>query len=189
MNIQGKRIILRAIESGDLPVLHNWFNDPDIAGALGGIHFPSSLSQQEKWFERIQSEDDTIRLAVQNSEAQLVGYSGFWQIDWRDRRAEHALVVAKEFQGRKYGRDIIMACARYAFEEMGLHRLEASVLVTNEASLKLYRSCGFQDEGSLRQHSLRGGCWVDRKVLGLLKEEYGELITRTHYWESEGSIE
>lgn len=189
MNIQGKRITLRAIESGDLTTLHAWFNDPDIAGGLGGIHFPSSLNQQEKWFERIQSDDTTIRLAVQNREGQLVGYSGFWQIDWRDRRAEHALVVSKEFQGRKYGQEIIMTCARYAFEEMGLHRLEATVLETNQPSLKVYRSCGFKDEGALRDHALRGGQWVDRTLLSLLEDEYREMTAKTHYWESEGSVQ
>ena len=189
MNIQGKRIILRAIESADLPTLHLWFNDPDIAAGLGGIHFPSSLTQQEKWFERIQADDTTIRLSVQNQTGQLVGYSGFWQIDWRDRRAEHALVVGKEFQGRKYGQEIIMTCARYAFEEMGLHRLEATILETNEASLKTYTNCGFKVEGSLREHALRGGRWIDRKVVSLLETEYQSSTNSQSYWESGDLIE
>jgi RimJ/RimL family protein N-acetyltransferase len=185
MNIKGKRITLRAIESDDLPVLHSWFNDPEIASGLGGIHFPSSLNQQEKWFERIQSDDATIRLSVENDEGKLIGYSGFWQIDWRDRRAEHALVVGKEFQGRKYGQEIIMTCARYGFDEMGLHRLEATVLESNGASLKIYQSCGFTQEGALREHALRGGQWVNRILLSVLAEEYRTLINENHYWESE----
>jgi len=189
MNIRGKRILLRAIESADLPILHDWLNDPEIAAGLGGIHFPSSLYQQEKWFERIQTDQETIRLAVQNETKQLIGYSGFWKVDWRDRRAEHAVVVGKEFQGHKYGHEIIMTCARYAFEEMGLHRLEATVLAGNDASLRAYRSCGFTEEGLLREHALRSGQWHGRVILGLLANEYQTLASNSKFWEGQEAVD
>ena len=73
MNIRGKRILLRAIESADLPILHDWLNDPEIAAGLGGIHFPSSLYQQEKWLERIQTDQETIRLAACRDESHQFG--------------------------------------------------------------------------------------------------------------------
>jgi RimJ/RimL family protein N-acetyltransferase len=185
LNIRGKRIIVRAIEPADLPLLHSWFNDPDLVGGLGDIHFPASLRQQEQWYERAQSDEGTIRLAVHMIEGTLIGYTGFWNIHWRDRRAVHAVVIGDpEYRGKGFGREIILTCARYAFEEMGLHRLDAGILETNTASLDAYRECGFQIEGTLREHALRAGKRVDRLLLGLLKREYDELIERTRYWDT-----
>ncbi|HEV7860363.1 MAG TPA: GNAT family protein [Pyrinomonadaceae bacterium] len=184
MNIRGKRIILRAIEVEDLPLLHAWLNRPEIAGGLGDVHFPSSRSQQLKWFERIQADEHTIRLAVQDGERSLIGYTGFWNIHWRDRRAEHALVVGEDArQGQGFGREIIMTCARYAFEEMGLSRLDANILETNQASRKAYEACGYRVEGTLRAHALRGGQRVDRILLGLLAKEYFALVEANRYWQ------
>jgi RimJ/RimL family protein N-acetyltransferase len=184
MNISGKRITLRAIEAEDLPLLHAWLNQPDIAFGLGDVHFPSSRSQQLKWYERIQADERTLRLAVQDREGTLIGYTGFWNIHWRDRRAEHALVVGDAaHKGKGFGREIIMTSARYAFEEMGLYRLDANILETNAASQKAYEACGYSVEGTLRAHALRGGQRVDRILLGLLATEYFALVEANHYWQ------
>jgi RimJ/RimL family protein N-acetyltransferase len=184
MNIRGKRILLRAIETHDLPLLHQWANNPDLASGLGDIHFPSSAWQQERWFERIQASETTIRLAIQICANQLIGYTGFWNIHWRDRRAEHAVLIGdSNCRGQGYGREAILTCARYAFEEMELHRLDAYILESNIASLKSYQACGFQIEGTLREHALRGGRRINRLILGLLAEDYAAWVKQTAYWE------
>ena len=51
MNIKGKKVTLRAIDKSDLPLLHNWANDPEIQYWLGGWHLPSSITTMEKWLE------------------------------------------------------------------------------------------------------------------------------------------
>jgi hypothetical protein len=51
MSINGKYVILRAIEKDDLSLLQLWNNDSDIQHNLGGWHFPSSASIMEKWFD------------------------------------------------------------------------------------------------------------------------------------------
>jgi RimJ/RimL family protein N-acetyltransferase len=173
MNVCGKRIVLRALESQDLPLLHQWANDPGLAYGLGDIHFPSSTRQQEQWYERIQSDNTTIRLAIQATPGKLIGYTGFWNIHPRDRRAEHSVLIGDPgSRGLGFGRETILTCCRYAFQEMDLYRLDAYILENNAASLKSYQSCGFQVEGTLRGHAVRGGRRVARLVLGLLATDY-----------------
>ncbi len=187
MNIRGKRIMLRAIEVEDLSLLHAWSNDPEIAPGLGDAHFPSSRWQQERWFERAQTDERTVRLAIQQADGTLIGYTGLWNIHWQDRRAEHAVVIGdRAHRGQGYGREAIMTCARYAFEELGLYRLDATILATNKASLKTYQTCGFQVEGILRGHALRGGRRVDRVLVGLLAAEYFAYVQESQYWERPG---
>ena len=48
---------------------------------------------------------------------------------------------------------------------MGLHRLEAWILASNGASLGLFSSLGFVEEGRLTQRYLVGGQYTDMLVL------------------------
>src|SRR5689334_12218215 len=133
MIIKGNRVVLRAIERSDLPRLLEWSNDPDIALGLGDIHFPTSFDQQEQWFERISKDDRSIRMSVDDADGELIGYTGYWDIHWRARRAEHAMVIgAASKRGKGYGKEVVRAAARHAFTELGWHRLDANILATNE---------------------------------------------------------
>ena len=169
MNIVGSRITLRAIELEDLSLYHSWSNDPEICNRLGDVHFPSSKWQQERWYERIQSDQDTIRLSIELRDHKLIGYTGFWNIHWWDKRAEHAVCIGdKEYWNKGYATEAIQLCLDYGFLEMGLHRMEAGILADNEASLKTYTKCGFEVEGILKDHALRHGKRVDRVLVGIL---------------------
>ena len=180
MIIVGEKVMLRAIERADLPSLLRWSNDPDVAMGLGEMHFPRSMEQQENWFDGIVQDQKTVRLAVQNIDEELIGYTGYWDINWRAGYAEHGLLIGTtEYRAQGYGKDIIRTASRYAFEEMGWHRLDASILSFNEASLNCYQACGFKIEGIRREHDLRRGKRVDRVMLGLLASEFAVLDTRS----------
>lgn len=183
MNIHGKRIVLRALELSDMPRLRDWYNDSEIVDGLGDVRFPTSTRQQEEWFARTQNDESTVRLAVTDETGECIGLTGFWNIHWRDRRAEHAVLIGDAgARGKGYGKEAIAACARYAFAEMDLYRLDATILASNEASAAVYHSCGFQTEGRLRGHAIRGGERVDRLVLGLLHTDYAAWALETAYW-------
>lgn len=186
MIIEGKRIRLRAIEKEDLGKIHDWMQDPEIGAGLGDVVTPASLSQQEKWFERIDSDRETFRWAVESADGVLIGYSGLWEIHWKDRRAEHAAIIGEQAYRRKgYGRETIATCARYAFDELDLYRLDATIVNCNAASLQAYESCGFMKEGQLRAHARRNGKRHDRIMLGLLSEEYRLWCEETQFWDGQ----
>ncbi len=124
-------------------------------------------------------------MAIQLNGGPLIGYTGFWSIHWRDQRAEHGIVIGDlAYIGKGYGKEAILTSARYAFEEMGLYRLDATILETNQASLRAYQACGFQVEGHIREHALREGRRVNRIILGLLASDYRALVKNTGYWDS-----
>lgn len=172
MIIRGKQTVLRAIERRDLAKLLEWSNDPDIAIGLGELHFPASSEHQDRWFDRISADERSVRLAVDDSAGELIGYAGYWDINWRAARAELAVVIgAKAKRGQGLGKDVVRAAAGHAFGQMGWHRLDATILATNEPSLRCFQACGFRIEGTRREHDLRNGTRVDRIMLGLLARE------------------
>jgi ribosomal-protein-alanine N-acetyltransferase len=65
----------------------------------------------------------------------------------------------------------VRAAAGYAFATLRLHRLEASCLPHNEASMKLLEQMGFTREGYARAYLRINGVWQDHLLYGLLETD------------------
>ncbi len=70
--------------------------------------------------------------------------------------------------GRGYAKESISRGIRVMFEELKLHRIEASVLPENTASGKLLRGLGFELEGVKKQSVRLHGVWRDHELYALL---------------------
>jgi ribosomal-protein-alanine N-acetyltransferase len=59
----------------------------------------------------------------------------------------------------------------HCFREVGLHRVEADVRPENEASLRVVRKLGMQEEGLHRRFLFIDGAWRDHLCFALLRED------------------
>lgn len=66
---------------------------------------------------------------------------------------------------------VSQAC-RIAFEEFGLHRLEANIQPGNVASIALARRIGFRFEGVSPRYLRIGGTWRDHERWAMLADEF-----------------
>lgn len=187
MNIRGKKVVLRAIELEDLELLHRWANDPEINYMLGGWHFPTSKKDQLKWFESLSAGSLHQRFAIETEDLGLIGTINIVDINWKDRRAFTGMLLGdKEMRGKGYGIDAIMAMNRYAFEELGLERLDGTMISYNEASIHVYtKKCGWIVEGVKKRAYYRKGQWWDEVVVGITRDDYKEFLAANNYWEEE----
>ncbi|WDE14354.1 GNAT family N-acetyltransferase [Thalassomonas haliotis] len=186
MNIQGKRILLRAIEESDLLTLHKWANDPELQDAMGAIHFPSSMDFHKRWFERLKDDPLNQRFAIEAPDLGLIGLSSIINIDWRNNHAWHGVMIGdKNTRGKGYGVDAVMATVRYAFDELHLQRLDGSMIEYNTISIKSYcgEKLGWKEEGRRRDYYFRKGRYWDQIVVGITVGDYRELIEKTNYWD------
>lgn len=69
--------------------------------------------------------------------------------------------IDTEFQGKGYMKEALSLLIKYAFEEMGLHRIEASTLVDNIKSQRVLKGCGFQELGLNKNYLYINGKWRD----------------------------
>jgi len=184
MNIVGKKILLRAIEQNDLVLLHKWANDPYINTMIGGWHFPSNLNDQQKWFDSLSVKSFHQRFAIEAPDLGLIGTANLVDINWKDKNAFHGMLLGdKDIRGKGYAVDTIMTIMRYAFEELGLNRLDGSIIEYNEPSYGVYvKKCGWKDEGVLRNWYYRKNRYWDKKIVGITAEDYEDLIKKDNYW-------
>ena len=60
----------------------------------------------------------------------------------------------------------------YAFDRLGLHRVEAACLPTNKASRALLAKLGFREEGYAVRYLKINGTWQDHVLHSLLAEDF-----------------
>ena len=67
--------------------------------------------------------------------------------------------------------DALASVLRFAFTELGLHRVEAACLPENAASRGLLMKCGFREEGYAREYLRIDGQWQDHVLFAILRDE------------------
>jgi RimJ/RimL family protein N-acetyltransferase len=184
MNIVGKKVRLRSIEREDLPLIQKWGNDSEIQYLLGGWHFPTNSEDVSKWFNGISIQSLNQRFAIETDDFGLIGTANIVDIDWKNRNAFHGMMLGdKDIRGKGYGVDTVMAIMKYAFEEMGLERLDGSMISYNEASLRMYiGKCGWVEEGRQRNWYFRKNRYWDRILVGVTRDNYFKLCEDSKYW-------
>lgn len=77
--------------------------------------------------------------------------------------------------GRGYMTEGFSLVFRFAFGELGLHRLEADIQPANEASLRLARRVGFRREGYSPAFARIGGVWRDHERWAITSEAAADV--------------
>jgi ribosomal-protein-alanine N-acetyltransferase len=95
--------------------------------------------------------DNVVRGAWQNA---TLGY-------WLDAAAE----------GQGHATRAVGLAARFAFEHVGLHRLQAAVMVANTRSAGVLRRAGFRPEGRAERYLCIAGRWEDHDLYARTAED------------------
>ena len=78
--------------------------------------------------------------------------------------------VGAPFARQGFTLDAVRTVAGFAFQRLGLHRLEAACLPQNEASQRLLLKAGFEEEGRARAYLKINGQWCDHLLFGLIND-------------------
>jgi len=76
--------------------------------------------------------------------------------------------IGQDYTRQGYARAALRAVTRFAFDDLGLHRVTAAVQEANQASIKLLEGTGFVLEGKARSYLKVDGRWQDHLMYGRL---------------------
>lgn len=79
--------------------------------------------------------------------------------------------AGQSFAGRGYTTAAVRAAVRFAFDRLGLHRVEAACVPDNLRSARVLLKCGFQPEGRARAYLQIDGRWRDHDLFGIVRGE------------------
>jgi len=84
--------------------------------------------------------------------------------------------------GNGYTPEALVVATRFAFEDLGLHRLQVAIVPRNTASLRVVEKLGLRYEGLAKRYVEINGVWEDHYRFAITEEEWRmrceELITR-----------
>lgn len=76
--------------------------------------------------------------------------------------------------GLGYMPESVVVLCRYAFEELGLHRIEIAIVPRNSASRRVVEKLGLRDEGISKGYLEINGQWEDHVRFGITTDEWDE---------------
>ena len=120
------------------------------------------------WMVAIECVNVSVRPSSDNlvEQWQLIGCGGLTTINWQSRSAELSVYTVPYTWEHEAARMII----KHAFNDLGLHRIEAETITTRRAELCI--ALGFQNEGASREKYWRNGGYVNADQWGLLRLEW-----------------
>jgi RimJ/RimL family protein N-acetyltransferase len=173
--LRGDRVELRALEDGDVPALFGIFGDPEVMRYWSTPPF-ASVKEALDLLAGIRAGFHDRRFfqwGVQEiATGELVGTCTLFYLIPAHRRAEIGYALARPRWGSGLGSDAVRTLVGFAFDTLGLHRLEADVDPRNARSLRLLERQGFRREGLLRDRYQVSGEIQDAVLLGLLRPEW-----------------
>lgn len=78
----------------------------------------------------------------------------------------------QKYNGKGYATQAVRLAVQFAFEEVGLHRIQAGTLPHNTASIRVLEKNQFRYEGLAKRYLKINGHWEDHNLYALTREEW-----------------
>jgi RimJ/RimL family protein N-acetyltransferase len=171
--LRGRKVILCPRDKNrHLENCYRWINDSDVNYFLA-VFAPQTRAGEEEWFDEPNKDNRNIVFAIETFDGKHIGMIGLHNINWKDRTATTGAVIGeKEFWGKGYGTDAKMMLLDFAFNELGLEKINSEAYEFNKRSINYSLGCGYKKEGKRRSQIFRRGRRWNTILLGVLREEW-----------------
>ncbi len=102
---------------------------------------------------------------------EVIGIINLHNVDEDNRIAETSYILCPGYWGKGIMTEALKRVLQYAFEEIGLNRVQADVFRGNYASEKVLLKCGMQKEGVARERYYKGGVYIDAIQYAILQKD------------------
>lgn len=170
-SLRGDRTVLRPLSAQDLRRCVKWFSDPNVLQFLARSSV-LTLAEEERWFREYERKPDEQIFAIE-VDGTHVGNVGLHRVDRTHRKAVLGIVIGEPTLWSKgYGTDAVRAALRYAFHDLGLHKISLEVLRENARAIRVYEKVGFAKEGVMRDEVHKDGRFLDVLRMSILDHEF-----------------
>jgi [ribosomal protein S5]-alanine N-acetyltransferase len=180
----GRRILLRPLVASDFPAWrevrrHNvdWLTKweasrvpgtPDVVEDRGAFEARCSARQRE----RMLGTGYGFGLFVGGTFAGEINLNSIQRGPFQNAYVGYWIDEAQA--GNGYVPESLVVAARFAFEELGLHRLQVAIIPRNRSSRRVVEKLGLRDEGVAVRYLAINGVWEDHIRFAITAEEWAE---------------
>ena len=173
--LKTSRLILRPIVEGDLTSRYiSWLNDPAVNRYLETrFELQTKETVREYWRQHNSDPSSPWFAICINSTFEHIGNIKLGPINWNHHRADISLFIGEQtYWGQGYAQEAIARISEWAYNELGLEKLNAGMYTENQGSINAFKRCGFRHEGTLISECISDGTRQDVVRLGLTKLDW-----------------
>lgn len=172
--IETPRLLLRQWRVSDADDIVEGLNNLNVSKWMAFVPYPYTKKDALDFINKSLDSKDYNFAIVLKEENKVIGGTQLRNIDYAQGTAHGGIWINEKYQGKGYGSESWGARIKYAFEVLGLRRLENGFFKGNERSFKMQEKFGYKQEGLKRQRyiCMSTGKIVDEYITGLLKEEW-----------------
>lgn len=182
--LQTKRLTLNQQKIEDLDAVFRLYSDPQVTE-----FYDLSLETQAQAVDLIKNdivaynEGRSLRWAIRENESQeLIGGCGINHFEKINHVAVIGYELSKSHWGKGYATEAVSTLIDFIFSDYCpkfINKIEAYVMIGNQASELVLEKLGFQCDGLLRQHGFWKGQYHDLKVFSLLRCDHEERVAQS----------
>ena len=165
-----QRFCLRKIISTDQQYIFEGLSNGSVIKYYGVSFqtFEATMHQME-WYENLLNTETGIwwGICFQGSN-ELIGACGFNNISIEHNKTEMGYWLLPAYWKKGIMIEVIPSIIKYAFNQLKLHRIEATVETGNLSSNNLLRKLGFEYEGTLKECELKNEKFIDLEYYALI---------------------
>ena len=171
-----ERLVLRRITVEDAVDILDHYSQEAVTHFLDieSIHTRAEAEQIIGFFERGYQEGRWIRWGIEFKQTgHLIGTAGFnnWELH-RGFYGEIGFDLSSEYWGQGIMIEALEPLIQFGFEEIGLNRIEALVMLHAEQAMNVLEKLGFIPEGIRREYGFWKGRYWDELCYSLLRREW-----------------
>lgn len=177
-SIETKRLLLRQWNINDIYDIVEGLNNINVSKWLAGAPFPYTIEDAKSFVQKTIDNDLYNFAIILKKENKVIGGTQITNISYDNGTAGGGIWINEKYQGNGFGTEAFGARIKYAFEILGLRRLENGYFKGNEKSHQMQLKFGYKDEGIRRKRFLSKatGNLEDEYITGLLKDEWIDLL-------------
>ena len=172
--LTGKRVVLRELRKSDAPALHRMVITDEVARFISAP--PTSVEGFEQfisWAHRQRTAGAAAVFAVTlHGFDTAIGLFQVRQMDPGFESADWGFAISSAFWGTGVFKEAADLMLQFAFETLGIHRLEARACVNSGRGNGALIKMGAVQEGVLRKSFLRDGQYHDQFLYTILAEDW-----------------
>jgi len=159
---------IREVIEEDLTQLLSIYNEIILNSTAVYDYEPHTLEMRKQWFEKKKLHGFPVFVAEENGK--ILGFSSIGPFRaWAAYKysVENSVYVAADVRGRGIGKLLILPLVEAA-KKLQFHTIIAGIDATNESSLRLHKSFGFEEVAHFKEVGWKFGRWLDLKFLQLI---------------------
>ena len=172
--LKGQNVYLRALEPEDLAFVYALENDLSV-WEVSQTQTPYSKFLIHQYLENAHQDiyqAKQLRLAIcKNDTFDAIGLIDLFDFDPKNHRAGIGIIIQEtKDRNQGFGSQALDLLIQYSFDHLALHQLFANIATTNEASIRLFTTFGFQMAGVKRDWNFSQGTYTDEAMYQLIRK-------------------